>query len=261
MIWFYTRVGRDCRLLPQLLEHYQAMGVDRLLVCGDLKEPLDPIKNKIKRICRQYDALFETTIDPGHDHVRVRQDRARQIQKYCDPSDWVINADCDEFHVFPNNLRHVLDYCDDQGFDYVHGTFVDRIAADGSLPVLDESRSVWEQFELGCHITRNVLMARVDKVPASKAAVKLDGGYHQVLGRTYRCCHYEVEVHHFKWDSEVLNRMKWRMEVANHKDYRWACPEAQRLEAYLLENGGKLNIKDPKLQVFTPNNQQRLDSI
>lgn len=74
-------------------------------------------------------------------------ERRRDLQRrVCDPEDWVISADIDELHVYPDDLSAVIDWMQDEGIDCLDGPMIDRVAADGTLAAVEPERSLQETF-------------------------------------------------------------------------------------------------------------------
>jgi len=249
MLWFYTRVGRDVRLLPQLLAHYAALGVDRFLVCVDLKTADDPVYRQVSACCEPHSATLIKTHDPGRSLKRAQQIRTRIIREHCGESDWILTADGDEFQKYPAEIGEVIRGCEQEGADHVLGEFVDRIAEGGALPELDPDVSVWRQFPKRGRVTERILGGCTRKVVLTRGYLELTGGHHWVVGGPGQpCSQFKVEVHHFKWDAQVVQRMKWRMDIYRKNNVPW-WEESQRLLDYLLEHGGQFDLADPALAV------------
>ena len=79
----------------------------------------------------------------------LRQERInRVLDENVGANDWVIHADLDEFHIYPQPLPAFVRMCEDHGYTFVQGKWADRLALEGDLPPIELSPSIWEQFPL-----------------------------------------------------------------------------------------------------------------
>ncbi len=247
MIWLYSRIGRDDRLLSQFVDHYQNLGVDRMLLCADAKNPEDPVPERVRHAAVEIDAVYEQASDPGHSMAFCERVRTELVQRHCEPTDWVLSADVDEFQVYPEPLDEIVRRCEASSAEYVGGRFVDRIASDGSLAPLSMDRSVWEQYPIGARLTHAVLGACDEKVVLSRAAIPLGGGHHAPKVEATPLEGVEVEVHHFKWDASVVERCRWHRDAYKDVGDPW-WRECQRFLDYLAMNHGRIDLSNPSLE-------------
>jgi hypothetical protein len=193
--------------------------------------------------------LASVWLDAGINYGRRIEERSRALAAYAAPEDWVINADVDEFHEYPIDLVDLVDHCERNGFDHVNGELIDRVAADGSLPMLDE-RPLGQQFPMEVLLTRNILRGDCRKVALSRASVVLVPGHHRCVGPRVSPCPSEqilVRVHHFKWDFKVLERLRLRIEDIKREGGNW-WDESETFLRFVEGSSGVLDLSDPLLE-------------
>jgi len=246
-----SEVGGDLRLLPASLEYYKSLGIDSILITLHVRRRDSIEENWVHRTVASFDGVLASIwCDPTLNHVRRFQERNRAIAQYCSDSDWIVNADIDEFHEYPLPLPEMVRECERSQFAYVKGTIVDRIAANGSLPELNP-KDLWQQFPLRTRITKNILGANDQKVALSRAFVRTSPGHHCVHPEDEEFKHSwrSVNVHHFKWDSDVVPRLRARIEDLRRECRNWYS-ESQAFLDYLDANGGSIPVNDPRLEIF-----------
>lgn len=173
------------------------------------------------------------------------------------PNDWFVVADLDEFQLYPADLPTILAQCDRSGFDHIKGCFVDRIAADGSLPVFEPRGSIWDQYPIGAHLTGPVCKGITRKVVAAKGSVRLSSGHHFGLsGHPTPISQLFVEVHHFKWVAGVLDYLYNRVSVDDKKQTisteleafnKVVSKEGLRFLRYFELAGNRIDLAEPGL--------------
>ncbi len=244
-IHLVTMVGGLINLLPQMLEHYRAMGIDSFFVNVHQADEYDPALERTRAVTDRFGCGI-ASVTQGNWVGDQRNVYMLQRARY--PDDWFILADQDEFQVYPANLREVIEECDAQGFDHIRGCFIDRIARDGSFPVTNPERPVWEQFPLGAYLSP-ILGADPRKVVALKGALPVVTGQHHTLaGRACPTRQYFVPVYHFKWADQILERLteralKFRSLGIGH----WV--ESASFVNFCAQAGGRIPVNDPRLFV------------
>jgi hypothetical protein len=176
------------------------------------------------------------------------------------PDDWWIVSDDDEFHVYSKNLNTIIDECESNGWVMVRGGFVDRIGREGEFSELKEDVNIFEQFPLaGCfrYLLSNacpnkmcIMKGWVELTPGQHYA-KIDGqttwkwqGWnHPLIAPTNQ---YNVQVHHFKWDSTCIDRIKAVADI--NKDYAYS-KEYQIMYDALKSNNFKIDIYDERFMI------------
>jgi len=150
------------------------------------------------------------------------------------PNDWWIIADDDEFHIYSKDLNKIISDCEYNGWDIVRGGFIDRIGIDGMFPVINQEDDIFHQFPLAGFFRYPMSGACPNKICIVKGYIELTPGQHyakidgQTTWRWQGWNHpliapvdkYNVQVHHFKWDSTCGQRIR---DVANiNKEYSYS---------------------------------------
>ena len=248
----FSGIGGDLRLLETFLDYYRTLGVGRIFLCLHQKQQDRGTAALVEEVAKRFDAVVDSMwVDPGLNHTRRYELHRAMIKRRCSDSDWALLADLDEFQHYRCGLEAAVHYCERESKDYVKGHFVDRIAEDGGFPALQANR-IWQQFPLECELTRNVLKGNPNKIGLFRAWVEVGPGHHSVFQRcpSIPCSAEElsVEFHHFKWDAEVIERLRERRDdiLSEGWDF-WQEPDA--FLTYIALNAGKIDISDELLQV------------
>jgi tetratricopeptide (TPR) repeat protein len=238
-------------LLPHWLEHYSKLGVDEMLLgffddlAGESLAEIDRCAQRwnFKRFPQRWTAASEA------EQYAQRQSGCRSHGAR--PGTWIMHTDLDELHEYPAPLRQILDAAVAAKTEIIGGQMVDRVTADGSLPRVRPTPSLWEQFPVSCRLTAGILKGGTSKVMLGRYHVPVRQGHHVAFGhqpgpppvgeaKDYR-------VAHFKWHGDVVSRMRWGLAQPQPPGL-WKA-EAQRFLSWLDRNGEKINLNDPALAV------------
>ena len=55
-------------------------------------------------------------------------------------------SDDDEFHVYPKPLQEMINDCEENGWEFITGGFIDRIGEDGTFPKVYNKTNIWKNF-------------------------------------------------------------------------------------------------------------------
>jgi len=138
------------------------------------------------------------------------------------PDDWWIVSDDDEFHVYSKDLNEIIEDCDENGWELVRGGFIDRIGTDGGFPEINDTENIFKQFPLAGFFRYPLSGACPNKVCIMKGYIEITPGQHyaKIDGQTTwkwqgwnhpliaPVDKYNVQVHHFKWDSTCGDRIR-----------------------------------------------------
>lgn len=242
-ITLVTVVGRTVTVLPQMLRHYQSLGVDAISVNVNMRDRDDPVFEEAVAIAGDAGADVDSvTIGPWTTRVNPAiYHSVRAVRS----SDWFILADQDELQTYPADLRDLLKDADARGYEYLEGAFVDRLAKDGTFAAIEPAQGLFEQFPLGGFLSLPLLAAAPWKVVAVKAHIVVGSGQHTAsgLGQPIEECF--VQVHHFKWIKGVIERLRERMEHRRSLgEPHWE--ECARFLAYCDQHGGRIDVADPR---------------
>jgi hypothetical protein len=245
--------GQDLPLLSRLIDHYKYLGVNgRWLIGVHMATPDDPILDRAEQILGQHDIeVALTVVGPWRHRLNpgVIQ-RTRSLY----PSDWAVIADQDEFHVYPDSLSSITEYCEKRGYEGVSGEVIDRIGENGALPRITKGHSLWHTFPLAGDVTKALLATPGGRafyspeVVLAKGSAVIGWGNHYIAqGNACPSEEITVPVHHFKWDAEVIHRLRSRHELYTElgEPYGW---ESEIFINHLREHG-RVDITDPRLNV------------
>jgi hypothetical protein len=246
LIHLVTVVGGHFNVLPHLLEHYRALGVESFFVNAHLTRQNDPTLDQIREITTRF-GCGVASVTVGDWQLVQRELYERQRRAY--PNDWFILADHDELALWPNGVKETIEDCDSQGYDHLRGCLIDRIARDGTFPELQDGEPVAGQFPLGAFFTNPVQAADPRKVVAVKGALPIRKGQHHAIGG--KSCptrdHY-LEIHHFKWHAGIEKRLADRAVMLRDQGHgHWI--ESARFAQYHSITQGQINMEDPHLHV------------
>lgn len=253
-----TLCGQQVPTLSHMLQHYRDLVNDIYIIVHSLGEH-DPIRERVQAIaddvgCGVYKSVIAEQFDPAFATQLYNEAMNKR------PGEWWIIADPDEFHLYFDDIRQIIDECEAQGWSFVGGHFLDRFGPGGTLPKVEDT-DIWRQFPMAgvtrSIVTKSALIGKAEgwapswKICLAKGGVRLAAGQHCVLKEEgvvgYPLKRGLVQVHHFKWDSTVLSRhlhtldtLK-RAEGQEDDDVRRSY---QTMYDYLIANDGKVNVAD-----------------
>lgn len=237
-----TVVGGYVDVLPHMLAHYRSLGVASFIVHVHARAEDDPILEEAERITRDFGCgIASVTIGEWLHHTNRELYRATLESR---PDQWFVIADQDELQAYPRELRSILKECEEQGYEYIEGCFVDRFARDGSFPTVRRDQSIWDQFPVAGFVSARLLEANPNKIVAAKGKVQLGPGQHYAMsGRGCPPEELYIPVHHFKWAAGVLERLERRAEFRRKRGDRY-WQESQRFVDYCRAHEGRLEMSE-----------------
>jgi hypothetical protein len=180
--------------------------------------------------------------------------------KMLHPNDWWVVADDDEFHKYSKDLYEIVSDCDKNGWELVRGGFIDRIGENGTFPEIDNDEDIFEQFPLAGFFRYPLSGACPNKVCILKGYIEITPGQHyaKIDGHTTwkwqgwnhpliaPVNEYNVQVHHFKWDSTCVERIK---AVADIKQLYSYSDEYKKMYQALRSNNFEIDITDSRFMI------------
>ena len=175
------------------------------------------------------------------------------------PDDWWIVSDDDEFHIYSKDIRELINNCDENGWEIVRGGFIDRIGENGIFKKIKpfiSNESIFSQFPYAGFFRYPMSKACPNKICLIKGNIEITPGQHyaKIDGHTtWRwqgwnhpliapINEYNVQVHHFKWDSTSIDRIKAVADIK--KDYAYSH-EYLKMYQSLRSNGFQMDIENP----------------
>ena len=151
-------------------------------------------------------------------------------------------------------MKKIINECNENGWELVRGGFIDRIGPDGTFPEINDE-DIFKQFPLAGFFRYPMSSACPNKVCLMKGYIEITPGQHyakiegQTTWRWQGWNHpliapvedYNVQVHHFKWDSTCGERIR---AVANiNKDYSYS-EEYRKMYRQLAKSRFKIDINN-----------------
>ncbi len=253
MIKLITVIGHGTNLLPHFINHYQNY-VDEINVAVYVTDKYYRIEEQVDKILADFPFVNKviTVRDRLYDWDKVTS--LYNFVKTKFQNDWWVVADIDEFHLYPNdNLKRMVSDCEENGWQIVRGGFIDRIGPDGNFPSILPALSIWQQFPNAGFFRYPMSNACPNKICVVKGYVEITSGQHyakingQTTWRWQGWNHpliapietHSVQVHHFKWDSSSIKRIK---SVADLKqDYSYST-EYELMYNELKKTKFKINV-------------------
>ena len=250
-----TVTGSRTNILPHMLQHYTDL-VDEIYVVVYEWENFSTYDSVQKIVSYFPNAkIVRREIKEKYNWEYVT--RLYNETKLMHPNDWWIVADDDEFHMYSADLRQIIDDCDLNGWELVRGGFIDRIGPDGTFPEIVDDVDIFHQFPLAGFFRYPLSGACPNKVCIMKGYIEITSGQHyakingQTTWRWQGWNHpliapietYNVQVHHFKWDSTCVQRIK---DVAAIKKEFSYSDEYQKMYQALRRNNFQIDTTEPE---------------
>jgi hypothetical protein len=252
-----TVCGHNTTMLRHMLNHYKDI-VDEIFVVVYLSSDKDRVLSEVTEITKELNIdIHKTTVEEPFNWERVTE--LYNETKMLRPYDWWIVADDDEFHLYPKPVKNILEECEEYGYHFVTGAFLDRIGEGGRFKNVYDDSDIWNLFSLAGSFRNHVSNACPNKVPLVKGHVEITNGQHYVKikgedtygdrwkhRRRYPPDRVFIQVHHFKWDLSVVSRLKDVSSIK--KDYTYH-EEYRRMFDYILDNNMKIDITDERFKI------------
>jgi len=262
-----TVVGHNTTLLPHMLKHYKDI-VDDIYVVVYRQHELDGILEEVVNLGIK---PYKIVTEPKFNWERVTE--LYNEVKRTKPDEWWVVSDDDEFHLYPKPLRELITECDENGWEFITGGFLDRIGERGEFPLVEKDTNIWKSFPLAGFFRYPISGAMPNKCCVMKGSVDVTAGQHfAVIGDTdtwrergwihpkrYPIEKGFIQVHHFKWDSTVLERLK---EVSQTKEDYTYWKEYRKMYRGIQLNDWKIDVenKEYKLQKMIRKNYSEYEN-
>ena len=246
-----TVVGKNTHMLPHMLKHYENV-IDKSYVVVYRHSDDDGILEEIEELGIK---PFWVVTDKKYNWERVTH--IYNTVKSKKPNDWWIVSDDDELQVYPDSLETITKHCDNNGYDFVTGGFIDRIGTQGSFPLVTRDTDIIKAFPLAGFFRYPMSGACPNKVTLMKGYQEITLGQHYAKfgstnswGRSHpkrmpieECF---TQVHHFKWDSSVLERL---LDVSETKESYSYYEEYSKMYRSIARNNWKIDINNTEYLV------------
>ena len=246
-----TVTGSRVDTLWHMLNHYKDL-VDEMYVVVYEWEGSSTY-NEVLKITKEFDTakIVERVTKEKFNWEYVTQ--LYNETKMLFPNDWWVVSDDDEFHIYSKPLKEIIKDCDRNGWELIRGGFIDRIGQVGNFPNINKKENIFEQFPVAGFFRYPMSGACPNKVCIMKGYIEITSGQHyaKIDGHTtWRWQgwnhpliapieEYNVQVHHFKWDSTCIERIKQVADI--RKDYA-SSDEYLKMYQSLRSNNFEIDV-------------------
>jgi hypothetical protein len=250
-----TVTGSRVETLWHMLNHYKDL-VDEMYVVVYEWEGSSTY-NEVLKITKEFDTakIVERVTKEKFNWEYVTE--LYNETKMLFPNDWWVVSDDDEFHIYSKPLKEIILDCDRNGWELVRGGFIDRIGQTGDFPKINKKENIFEQFPVAGFFRYPMSGACPNKVCIMKGYIEITPGQHyakidgQTTWRWQGWNHpliapvedYNVQVHHFKWDSTCIQRIKQVADI--RKDYSFSDEYLKMYQA-LRSNNFEIDVTESK---------------
>ena len=259
-----TVVGHNTTMLKHMLNHYKNI-VDEIYVVVYRQHEFDGILEDVINLGIK---PYKVVTEPKFNWERVTE--LYNEVKQTKPNEWWVVSDDDEFHIYPKSIREMISECEENDWEFITGGFLDRIGENGNFPLVTQQTDIWNEFPLAGFFRYPMSGACPNKVCVMKGFVNVTPGQHYVnFGdgknswgkenikhpRRYPIGRGEgfIQVHHFKWDSTVLDRLK---EVSETKEDYTYWQEYLKMYKSIEMFDWKIDINNPEFMLEKLENNQ-----
>lgn len=239
--------GED--ILPHFISHYISLGVACVAVAVVRRNRNDDEVDAMLAACRSRDV--KTVVIERPEFACVNDPTIAETLKHAagvGRNDWLVPADLDEFHEYPEPISDVLARLLRTGKRAAVSSLLDRVSESGHLTRITTSPSLWRQYPLACRFTRKILQADVRKISLCHVSTAMDCAHHfpRLLPASAILASNKLVTHHFKWTESLRNRLTRRLTSVTQPKY---LKELKILAAYLDKHGRILVENAKELEV------------
>ena len=252
MLNLVTVVGENTHILPHMLKHYEGV-VDKFHVIVYRQSEDDGILEEVEKLGIE-PCLIYTSDKYNWETVTYLYNLVKKTA----PNEWWIVLDDDELQVYPKDIRSIIEQCERKGYDFVTGGFLDRIGKDGTFPVVTRETNIHKAFPLAGFFRYPMSGACPNKVTLMKGYQEVSPGQHYAEfndgSNSWGTSHPKrmpveecfTQVHHFKWDSSCIERIK---KVADVKKSYAYSEEYLKMYNSITDSNFKIDIKNTEYLV------------
>ena len=252
-----TVCGHNTTMLRHMLNHYKDI-VDDIFVVVYLSSDKDRVLSEVQEITLDLNIdIHKQTIEEPFNWERVTE--LYNETKLLKPDDWWIVSDDDEFHIYPKPISELIGECEEKGYKFITGAFLDRIGENGKFPTITDDSDIWKEFPLVGSFRQTISNACPNKTVVMKGDIQITNGQHYAMidgqdtygDRWNHPLRYPIDkcfiqVQHFKWDISVLNRLR---DVSRIKKSYTYHEEYKKMFDYIVDNNFKIDIMNKEFMV------------
>jgi len=241
-----TVTGSRTNTLSHMLRHYAHLVDEIHIVVYEWNEfsTYDSVQEIVSKFSNAKIVRRETKEQFNWEYVTQLYNEVKAEH----PNDWWIISDDDEFHLYSKPLYEILMDCNKNGWEMVRGGFIDRIGMNGIFSEIKQDENIFEQFPMAGFFRYPMSGACPNKICLVKGNIEITAGQHyakldgQTTWKWQGWNHpliapidkYNVQVHHFKWDSTCIDRIKSVADIK--KDYAFSDEYLKMYQALRREN-------------------------
>ena len=249
-------IGHGINLIPHFIDHYSS-SVDEINFVVYSSDLYPNLKSEVEQAIGDSSKarIIGDVYHRVFDWEKVTDLYNQYTKRYS--NDWWVIADIDEFHLYPINLGSMIISCKENGWEMVRGGFIDRIGKFGDFTEISEDENIFDQFPMAGFFRYPMSGACPNKICIKKGSVEITPGQHyakingQTTWRWQGWKHpqiapveeYSVQVHHFKWDSTCLERIKKVAE--NSQEYSFS-DEYKIMYDAIISNHMRIDLENPE---------------
>jgi hypothetical protein len=253
-----TITGSRTTTLEHMLNHYHNI-VDEIHVGVYQWEEYSTLEN-VKEIVSKFSKakIVKIVTEPKFNWERVTE-LYNEIKR-TKPNEWWVVSDDDEFHIYPKPIKELISECEENGWDFITGGFIDRIGENGEFPIVEKDSNIWEKFPLAGFFRFPMSGACPNKVCIMKGYVDVTPGQHYAIvedgKNSWGTTHPKrypvgrgdglIQVHHFKWDSTCSDRIK---DVADIKQEYSFSDEYNKMYQAIKTNNFRIDITNKEFLI------------
>jgi hypothetical protein len=234
-------VDRDLPLVPHFLEHYRNLGVERFLLILHARSAdsigLSNAKMTLERAGIEPAEIWITDSWNTGDNASHH----RKVVSGLSPESWILSADIDEFHVYPETLPTFIKSISSEGYNCVKGHLVQRVSRDFRLRDLDPTQALGEQFP----IETDFRIGNPGKIMLHRHYLLTAPGHHAIdesMAAEARTYPYELKVMHFKWYAGVDQKYTNPALMAHHSETWEFAAYDEKIRRNFHGWGRRLNV-------------------
>ena len=213
-------VEYDLDLLEYSINYYKKLGVDELFYILNTTDTDSPNLKKGIKILDKYPDIHRDIWIGKYTSLWKKEKENEIVKDYINEDDWIMTVDVDEFYEFPMNIKSLIILCEEKGYHYIKGKFIDRISKDCKLKPINKNKTLWEQYPVNnnlYYLIKNITNGynfNYNKILLRKNFVELSTGQHEVKDKyKYRRYLQNLDVHHFRWRKGLINKLEERANI------------------------------------------------
>lgn len=228
----FTVIYRPTPLLAHFVRHYAALGfTDIVIAAAERCAGMDwaAVREEAAGAEVHVEPLYGGVFDTVRDTAILNAMKARHVET---GEEWSAQADLDEFYEYPLPLTELAAAAGEA--NCVQGFFVDRVAADGSLPAIREDVPIAGQFPVETRLTKRIGGGYDRKLLLTRGFQNPAAGHHSMPDE--QLFPQDGRVLHYKWNAIVLEHLAERIATRGQTGYRWTA-ESERFLDYWQQHG------------------------